>query len=108
MRKPHHAALVLLTVCALTAAERDYLVSVVSAVAGEKPLCEQTAVAALILAESERRRADLVETVAELTSDGTLSDTAVTAPADKSGDRYRITRDAVDAALSGAVGERQK
>lgn len=108
MRKPHHAALVLLTVCALTAAERDYLASVVSAAAGEKPLCEQTAVAALILAESERRRADLAETVAELTSDGTLSDTAVTAPADRSGDAYRITRDAVDAALSGAVGERQK
>ena len=85
----------------LTAAERDYLASVVCVSCEGKPLCERVTFAAEITDRAVHEDiADAVLSV--LGSDAGLDKVAVV---DRTGDEYRLSSDAVDAACAGARGE---
>ena len=86
---------------ALTAAEREYLASVVCVTCGDKPLCERVAFAAEITERAAHT--DAAEAVrAVLGEDARLSSVAAV---DRAGEEYRLSCDAVDAACAGAKGK---
>ena len=94
-------AAALFAVVVLTAAERDYLTAVVCAMCEGKPLCERVTLAAEITDRAEHE--DIADAVLSVL--GNKPELNKVAGVDKESEEYRLSLDAVDAALGGCRGK---